>query len=459
MTAQAASRPQSRLSWISEAAANLGLAIPIAIGFLAQMAMVFVDNIMVGRLGADPLAAGGLGANLLFTPILLGMGVLGGIGAVAAQAHGARDFVKVSTTGRQGLRLALALTLPCLVVLIGIIALLPWFGYDPSMVRMAQGLLLWGLPGMPAALAFIALRYFVIALGRPRVVTVVTILSIGATALFNYLFVYGGFGAPRMGVAGVGLSGSIVGWLQFLATAGYVAFNGGFRRYRVFSDLARADPVLWEIVHVGWPIAGSYMFENGLFLLTTMLIGFFGPDALAAHTVVIGLCSFTFMVPYAIGQAASVRVGHAVGAREAPGARRSGYVALHLGVIWMSMTAILFLVAPRPLIGLYIDINDPQNAPTLAIALALLPIAALFQVFDGNQAVAGGALRGLKDTRVPMLISFLGYWAIGITAGCLFGFGLGYGAVGLWYGLAIGLAATAVPLTWRYHRLARGLRV
>ena len=209
MSAEAASWPQSRLSWFSEAVANLGLAVPIAIGFLAQMAMVFVDNIMVGRLGAASLAAGGLGANLLFTPILLGMGVLGGIGAVAAQAYGANDHAKVSTTGRQGLRLALALTLPCVGVLIGIVLLLPWLGYDPSTVLMAQGLLLWGLPGVPAALAFMALRYFVIALSRPRVVTVVTILSIGATALFNYLFVYGGFGAPRMGVAGVGLSGSI----------------------------------------------------------------------------------------------------------------------------------------------------------------------------------------------------------------------------------------------------------
>lgn len=459
MSGDAASRPQSRLSWFDEAAANLGLAVPIAIGFLAQMAMVFVDNIMVGRLGAPFLAAGGLGANLLFTPILLGMGVLGGIGAVAAQAYGAGDLAKVSTTGRQGLRLALALTLPCVGVLVGLVLLLPWLGYDHSTVRMAQGLLLWGLPGVPAALAFMALRYFVIALSRPRVVTVVTILSIGATALFNYLFVYGGFGAPRLGVAGVGLSGSIVGWLQFLAVGGYVAFNPSFRRYRVFSDLAHADPILWEIVHVGWPIAGSYMFENGLFLLTTMLIGLFGAAALAAHTVVIGLCSFTFMVPYAISQASTVRVGHAVGAREPIAARWSGYVALHLGVIWMSMTATLFLVLPHHLIGLYIDITDPQNGPTLAIALILLPIAALFQVFDGTQAVAAGALRGLKDTRIPMLICFLGYWAIGISAGCALGFGLGYGAVGLWYGLALGLAATAIPLTWRFHLQARRLAV
>jgi multidrug resistance protein, MATE family len=457
VSGEAALRPQIRLSWFSEALANLGLALPIAIAFLAQMAMVFVDNIMVGRLGADFLAAGGLGANLLFTPILLGMGVLGGIAAVAAQAYGAKDFVKVATTGRQGLRLAVALTLPCVGVLLGIVLLLPRLGYNPSTVRMAQGLLLWGLPGVPAALAFMALRYFVIALSRPRVVTVVTILSIGATALFNYLFVYGGFGAPRLGVPGVGLSGSIVGWLQFLAVAVYVGFIPSFRRYRIFSGLTHADQVLWEIIHVGWPIAGAYMFENGLFLLTTMLMGLFGADALAAHTVVIGLCSFTFMVPYAISQASTVRVGHAVGARKPVAARWSGYVALHLGVIWMSMMATLFLAAPRRLIGLYIDITDPQNGPTLAIALALLPIAALFQVFDGTQAVATGALRGLKDTRIPMFICFLGYWLIGISAGCALGFGLGYGAVGLWYGLAIGLAATAIPLTWRFHLQARRL--
>ncbi len=457
MPGEAASRPQSRLSWFSETAANLGLAVPIAIAFLAQMAMVFIDNVMVGYLGSASLAAGGLGANLLFTPILLGMGVLGGIGAVAAQAHGAGDLAKVSASARQGLRLALALTLPCVGVLVGLIVLLPWLGYDPSTVRMAQGLLLWGLPGVPAALAFMALRYFVIALSRPRVVTVVTILSIGATALFNYLFVYGGLGAPKLGVAGVGLSGSIVSWLQFLAVAAYVALDTSFGRYRVFSELAHADAILWEIVHVGWPIAGAYMFENGLFLLTTLLIGFFGAPALAAHTIVIGLCSFTFMVPYAIGQASTVRVGHAVGACEPIAARWSGYVALHLGVIWMSITATLFLVLPHRLIGLYIDITDPLNGSTLGIALALLPIAALFQIFDGTQAVASGALRGLKDTRIPMFICFLGYWVIGISAGCALGFGLGYGAVGLWYGLALGLAATAIPLTLRFHLQARRL--
>jgi multidrug resistance protein, MATE family len=455
----AAKRPQSRLSWIQEATANLWLAIPIAIGFVAQMLMIFVDNVMVGSLGADYLAAGGLGANLYFTPIVLGMGVLGGIGAVTAHFHGAREEEKVAISGRQGLRLAIALNVPLFAVLLAIILLLPHLGYDASTAAMAQGLLLWGLIGVPAASGFMALRYFVIALAKPRVVTVVTILSIGATAFFNYLFIYGGFWAPKLGVPGVGLSGSIVSWVQFLFVAGYVIFSKGFRHYRIFHDLGRADPILWEIVHVGWPIAGSYMFENGLFLITTVLMGYFGAAALAAHTVVIGLCSFSFMVPYAISQAGTTRVGHAVGGRNAPAARWSGYVALHMGVIWMSFTAGLFLTIPRHLIGLYIDIADPQNQATLAVALALLPIAALFQVFDGTQAVAGGVLRGYKDTRIPMVLCFLGYWLIGITAGCILGFLLKLGAVGLWFGLAVGLAVTAIALTVRYHRLVQRLAV
>ena len=236
---------------------------------------------------------------------------------------------------------------------------------------------------------------------------------------------------------------------------GYVTFSKGFRHYRIFHDLGHADPILWEIVHVGWPIAGSYMFENGLFLITTMLMGFFGAAALAAHTVVIGLCSFTFMIPYAISQAGTTRVGHAVGAGNATAARWAGYVALHMGVMWMTFTAALFLILPRHLIALYIDIGDPQNQATLAVALAILPIAALFQVFDGTQSVAGGVLRGYKDTRIPMLLCFLGYWLIGVTAACILGFGLKFGAVGLWFGLAIGLAVTAIALTWRYHRLAQ----
>jgi multidrug resistance protein, MATE family len=455
--AQAAARQQARLSWPSEAIANLGLALPIAIAFIAQMATVFIDNLMVGRLGANALAAGGLGANLLFAPMILGMGVLGGIAAVAAHAHGAADFAKVSTTGRQGVRLALFLALPCSGIVIVFVLLLPHIGYDPETATKAQGLLLWGLPGLPAFLVFTALRNFVTALGRPRVVTAVTIVTIGGTALFNYLFVYGSFGAPRLGVAGVGLSGSIVSWLDVLGVAAYVSLDGGFRSYRVFADLARAAPAFREVLHVGWPIAGAYLFENGLFLATTVLMGLFGAAALAAHTIVIGLCSFTFMLPYAFGQAATVRVGHAIGAGEPLAARRSGYVALHLGVIWMALAATLFLTFPRSLIGLYIDTSDPANAATLSIGLALLPIAALFQIFDGTQAVAAGALRGLKDTRIPMLICFLGYWAIGISAGCALGFLLGYQAIGLWYGLAIGLAATASLLTLRFRALARRL--
>ncbi len=459
MSAEAAARPQARSSWFTEAPANLGLALPIAIAFIAQMATVFVDNVMVGRLGAAALAAGGLGANLLFACLWIGMGVLGGIAAVAAHAFGAGDLDKVSTTARQGLRLALALTLPCAGLLIGFMLLLPHIGYDPATVRTAQALLFWGLPGLPPALAFTALRYFVTALGRPRVVTAIALLSIGVTAISNYLFVFGGFGAPNLGVAGVGLSGSIVGWLEFTIVAAYVGLDRGFRRYRVFANLGRANPILWEIVHIGWPIAGAYMFENGLFLLTTLLMGLLGSAALAAHTVVIGLCSFSFMLPYAIGQAATVRVGHAFGAGEPVAARWSGYVALHLGVIWMSLTAALFLILPRGLVGLYIDIADPLNGPTLAVAMALLPIAALFQIFDGTQAVALGALRGLKDTRIPMVICFLGYWVIGVSAGAALGFALGYGPVGLWFGLAIGLAATACLLTWRFHRRARRLNL
>ena len=458
MSGDAAKRPQIRLSWIQESSASLWLAIPIAIGFLAQMAMIFVDNVMVGRLGADELAAGGLGANLQFTPLLIGMGVLAGVAAIASHALGAGDRNKAAIVARQGLRLAMALSLPCGVLLLGMILLLPYLGYDPRTVRLAQGLLLWSLPGVPAFLAYSALRYFATAANRPRIVTVVAILSIGVTALSNYLFVYGRLGMPRLGVHGVGLSGCISAWLQLLAVAAYLRLDREFRAFRVFSHLARPDPAFWEILRLGWPIAGSYMFENGLFVATTLLIAVLGNAALAANAVVGGLCSFTFMIPYAVGQAATVQVGRAVGARQPAAARRAGYTALHLGVIWMLLAAALFLSVPRLLIGLYVDLSDPRNQPMLAVALTLLPIAALFQVFDGTQAVAGGALRGLKDTRLPMVICFIGYWLVGISAGSLLGFWAGYGAIGFWIGLALGLAVTAILLTLRFHRLARHLR-
>jgi len=452
MPAETIARAEIRASWLSEAAANLGLGLPIAVAFIAEMATVFVNNVMVGRLGAPELAAGGLGGYLVYTPLLLGMGMLGGVAAVAAQAHGAGDRIKLAASARQGLRLTALLSLPCIGLLIGLALLLPYLGYDPAVIDMVRGLLIWALPGIPAFLAFTALRNFVTALHRPRVVTVVTVGAIGLAALANYLFIYGALGAPRLGVAGIGLSSSICSWAQFLAVALYVRRDPEFRRYRVFAELARPSPVLREIIHVGWPIAGAYMFENGLFLATALLVGLFGAAALAAHTIVIGLCAFTFMVPYAIGQAATVRVGHSIGAGRPSRARRAGFVALHLGIIWMAFTATAFLTLPRLLVGLYIDLDNRVNASTLAVALVLLPIAALFQVFDGTQAVAVGALRGLKDTRQPMLICFIGYWVIGIASGSLLGFAFHLGAVGLWIGLLLGLAATAILLSLRYHR-------
>ncbi len=457
MTAGATARPGGRATWLEEAGANLSLALPIAIAFLSEMAIIFVDNVMVGRLGAAELAAGGLGANIMISPVLLGMGVLSGVSAVAAHAFGAGDTAKATTVVRQGLRLSLMVAIPSAAGILLFWLLLPHIGYDPATVRMARGLLLWSLPGIPAFMAFTALRNFVTAANRPRVVTVVTMLSVGVTAASNYLFVYGSFGMPRLGVPGVGLTNSIVCWLQLLAVAAYVHHDRGFRRFHVFAGLHRHDPAIWEIVHVGWPISGAYLFENGLFLATTMLVGLFGDAALAAHTVVIGLCSFTFMVPYSIGQAATVRVGRAVGAREPVEAGWAGYVALHLGVIWMLMMATAFVSVPRSLVGLYIDIDAPANAASLGVALTLLPIAALFQVFDGTQAMAAGALRGLKDTRVPMVICFIGYWVIGLSVGTLLGFGFGRGAVGLWLGLAVGLAATSALLALRFHRQVKRL--
>ncbi len=450
MTAGATVRPQGRASWVAEVAANLTLALPIAVAFLAQMATMFVDNVMVGRLGAAELAAGGLGSNMMISPMLLGMGVLSGVAAVASHAFGAGDLAKVSIVVRQGLRLATVLSLPCGAGILAFFFLLPHIGYDSATVQMAQGLLLWSLPGVPAFLAFTALRNFVTAANRPRVVTAVTLLSVGVTALSNYFFVYGSFGMPNLGVPGVGLTSSIVSWLEFLAVAIYVHRDRGFRSFRVFSGLHRNDAAFREILHIGWPISGAYLFENGLFLVTTMLVGLFGAAALAAHTIVIGLCSFTFMVTYSIGQAATVRVGRAAGARENAEARWAGYVALHLGVLWMLMTATAFLTLPRMLVGLYVDVDASPNAATLEVAFMLLPIAALFQVFDGTQAVAAGALRGLKDTRIPMAICFLGYWVIGLSIGALLGFAFGLGAVGLWIGLAIGLASTAILLTLRF---------
>jgi MATE family multidrug resistance protein len=209
-----------------------------------------------------------------------------------------------------------------------------------------------------------------------------------------------------------------------------------------------------ELFRVGIPIAMAYLFETGLFFTVTLLMGVLSTEALAAHNVVLNVCAMTFMIPYALSQAATVRVGYAAGAQQPDAARRAGYVAIWLGMGWMLIGATVMLAAPGLLTSIYLDAADPANAGATRLAASLFVIAAVFQIVDGTQVTTQGALRGLKDTTVPMVICGLGYWVFGLGSGVTMGFALGFGAQGLWWGLAIGLAVSASLLFLRWRRLS-----
>jgi len=446
-------------TWRREVRDTLLLTMPIAGGLLAEMGMGVIDYSMAGHLGPSALAAAGLGLQLMFTPMLWGMGAIAATGAVGAQAHGAGDAETVSESMRQGFLMATLLSLPIMAVLVALLPLLPLVelpgAQSDVVLRDVRHIIYWGLPWVPLTYWYTVLRNFVTVMQRPAIVTVCSIAGLPVSFLSNFIFMYGAWGAPKLGVEAVGLTNTIVALLHLIMIVAYVEWVPSLRHYRVFARLLHFDArMMAELFRVGVPIAMSYLFESGLFFIATILMLHISVIALAAHNVVLNICAMSFMIPYALSQAATVRVGYAVGAKQLEAARRAGYVAIGLGVFWMLMSASMMWSVPRLLTSIYLDMADSANADVIELAASLFVIAAVFQVVDGTQVTTQGALRGIKDTAVPMVLCGLGYWVFGLGSAASFAFVLGYGAVGLWWGLAIGLAVSASLLFLRWRRLS-----
>lgn len=275
-------------------------------------------------------------------------------------------------------------------------------------------------------------------------------------AVLAYALIFGAFGLPRLELIGAGLASAFVNLAMFAAMLAIVLGLRPFRRYYVLGHFWRPDWAVFRRIFVlGMPIAGAILMEYGVFAMAALLMGWIGTVSIAAHQIALQIASISFMVPYGIGQAATVRVGHAVGRRDPDGARRAGWTAFALGVTFMAAMSIVLLAAPEFLAGLFIDSATPDGAPVVALAAVLLMVAAAFQMADGAQTIAIQSLRGLNDTTVPMLIAGLGYWGVGFGAGYLLGFTMGLGAVGIWVGLALGLGIVGVLLIIRFARLTQ----
>ncbi|HEX2116588.1 MAG TPA: MATE family efflux transporter, partial [Alphaproteobacteria bacterium] len=329
-------------------------------------------------------------------------------------------------------------------------------GQDPANAAGAAGYaqaMLWGF--LPAA-GFMLLRFFVAALGRPNAALVVMVLAVMLNAVLAWALIFGRLGLPALGVVGAGLATSVANGFSFAALLGFVLLDRRLRRFYILGRLWRADwHRLRELFRVGLPIGCILLLEVGLFSAAVQLMGLLGTAEIAAHQIALQCAAIAFMVPLGIGQAATVRVGLAAGARDAAAVKRAGWVALGLGVAFMSTTALLMWIVPQSLAGLFLDLERPENAPVVTLAVAFLNLAALFQVFDGVQTIALGALRGLKDTRVPAMLAAAGYWLVGFPTGALLAFRAGMGGVGVWWGLALGLAVVAVLALVRFTRRER----
>lgn len=437
----------------AEIRACLALAIPLVGAQLAQSATSFIDTVMMGWLGSETIAAGGLAANLFAALVLTAAAIASAVSPLTAQAYGANHVPGVSQPVRQGLWLALLLGLPITLLLWNGEGVLRNLGQTPTTAAMGGTYLRAIAPGLLPALGFAALRSFVAALSQTRPILVIITVGTLCNTLGNYLLMFGKLGLPALGLAGIGYSSSLSLWGMFLAMGAYVACRPEFKPYSVFRQIQRFQPAVFrELLRIGVPIGVMALAETGLFTVTTLLMGRLGTAALAAHQIALQFAVITYMVPLGISMATTVRVGQLIGQGDRPAAQRAGFVGIGLGATFMcSMGALIWLV-PEWIVSLFIDVNAPENAEVVLLAESLLAIAALFQIADGVQVCAAGALRGIKDTLVPMLIGLVAYWGIGLISGYGLAFLLGLGAPGLWWGLAIALLAASSILTWRFAR-------
>jgi multidrug resistance protein, MATE family len=435
---------------VAEVRATVAVAGPLAAANLAQMAMGFTNTVIVGSLGSAALAAAGLGASLYFTVALVCSGILTAVAPLAAHAIGAGDNRRAGRVAGAGLVLAALLAVPVVAALLASNRLLVALGYEPALaaeIGRFLGAIAWAAPGF---LGFAVLRSFLVAASHSRTVMIALILCIPMNAGLNWILVFGHLGAPALGIAGSGCATAVIQWLMFTGLGSYALTAPSLAQYRLRPPLRGWDEI-GRILRLGLPIGGILGLEIGVFATTGIVMGLLGADALGAHQLVMNCISVIFMVPLGIAQAATVRVAVALGSGMPEAARRAGFVALALGVGYMAIMAAVLVAAPRTIARIYIDIDAPANRGLVGIALHLLLIAALFQIFDGVQAIAAGALRGYRDTTVPLLLAVVGYWGIGFAGGWLLAFPAGYGPIGLWSGLAVGLAAVAVMLTIRLH--------
>lgn len=431
----------------------LRLAGPLIASQLAHMLMVFTDTVMMGKIGPEALAGGGLGAATYNFVTFFCIGVMAAVGTLVAIRQGAGDTVGATRLIQAGLWLAWGMAVVAALVLWNLEPLLLHFGQTPANVHMAMQFLSTLPLALPGLLSFMALRGFTSALGRAGPVMVISLVGAAANFVLNYALIQGWLGLPHLGLWGIGLVTAIVTNAMALALALHIRRHPAYEAYPIRTNLSKVSRShLGELWRLGLPIGGTYAVEVGLFTFAAFCMGALGTTQMAAHQIALQTISMAFMIPVGISYAVTMRIGKHYGAGDLLMARTAGRVGIGFGGALMLLFALLFWLAPRSIVGLFLDINDPAFNDIVVLAIKLLAIAAWFELFDGTQTIAMGAIRGLKDAKTTFLIGLGCYWLIAAPAAWLLGFQSPAGAEGVWWGLALGLLCAALALTWAFER-------
>jgi MATE family multidrug resistance protein len=438
---------------LAEIKRTLQLALPVIIGQMAVFSMNFVDTVMSGRLPERDvaLAALGIGGAVWSSMLMFVLGTLMVVQPSVAQLNGAQHRREAAAETRQALWIALALAVPFFLLCYFSEPLLMAFGISPEIVPTAAAYLramAWGAPGLCLVLL---LRYFSEGTGHTRPTMIYGVAGALLNIPLNYVLMFGKLGLPPLGTVGCGIATAIVIWLQFLMLFVYVRTHRHFKPFELMSGLEKPDwRIIRELLKVGLPIAGAIFIEGSLFVLAALFIGRLGPVPAAAHLIAINFAALLFMIPVGLSSAISIRVGNAVGRRDPAGARYAGIIGVLIILVIQTASATAMLVFPEAIVSIYTD--DGLIAP---LAVGLLFYAAVFQYPDGLQVVAAGALRGFKDTRMPVLYMIVSFWIVGITLGYHLTFTREMGPAGMWIGMIAGLSIAAVLMLMRFNHTSR----
>ncbi|MBT7181841.1 MAG: MATE family efflux transporter, partial [Acidiferrobacteraceae bacterium] len=419
----------------SEAVTLMRIALPLSAAYLAEFAMFVTTKMVVGKLGYYELAAVGIAGNLSFEVLVILMGLLSIVGVLCAQAEGAGDKKQAGLAVRQGIFVSLLLGTPSMILIWHLDIILEWTGQDPRVLQLVVPYL-HGLSACVLPMLFFAVfRNFVSALARPQAVMVITTVAVLVNYFLTLWLVHGGWGIPPLGLFGAGLATSIVSWLMFLALLWHVYQTTVLRGYGIFAERWKLDTTICkEIMVLGLPVAGLVFLEAGMFSAASILSGIISAETLAAYEIVMSWAGIPFVIALGIAEATMVRVAHGAGRNRLDTARQSGILGMLIGVLILVVMMIIPLGFAAYIIDIFISPSDPGFTVVSLLSIEFLTIAAIFQVFDGLQAIAARALRGVKDSVAPLWIAGFGYWILGIGGGSWLAFWMDFGGAGLWWG-------------------------